>query len=130
MFEPLVLRDDPPPRALVVIRLGSTTLSDEKLTQQCARTHQRWGLHGFSVFEVPDGDYGQLARFAPIVTVRPKLFEADAPDVFEAGFSLIPTQDYPHWTIVCPEPTPAQFAKIRATFRGPLPNPAWSGRLR
>jgi len=129
MFEPLVLRSDPPPQTLVVIRLGSTTLSDEKLAQQCARTFKRWGLHGFSVFEVPGGDYEQLARVAPIVTVRPKLFEADGSDVLDAGFSLISTQDYPHWTVVCPKPTSAQFAKIRDVFRGPLPNPAWTGRL-
>jgi hypothetical protein len=129
MFEPLLLRNDPLPRTLVVIRLGSTTLSDEKLARQCLRTHARWGLHGFSVFEVPDGSYERLAKVAPIVTVRPKLFEANAGEVLDAGFSLFATQDYPHWTVVCPQPTPEQFAKVRAVFQGPVPNPAWSGRL-
>lgn len=129
MFESLLLRSQPTPRTLVVIRLGSTTLSDKKLSEQCARTHGRWGIHGFSVFEVPNGDYEQLARIAPIVTVRPKLFEAHAYALLDAGFPLIATQDHPHWTVVCPEPTAAQFAKVRAVFKGPVPNPVWSGRL-
>ena len=55
-----------------MIRLGERTLEDNKLVDQCARAHGRWGLHGFSVFEVPNGDYQLLARLVPIVTVRPK----------------------------------------------------------
>lgn len=97
MAEPVQLRVAAPPGTIVVIRLGTQTLGDGKLAQQCERTHARWGFHGFSVFEVPDDDYRLLARLVPIVTVRPKLFEARGGDLIEAGFPLIPTADHPHW---------------------------------
>lgn len=48
----------------MLIRLGERTLADDKLAKQCERTFGRWGFHGFSVFEVPDGDHGLLARLA------------------------------------------------------------------
>lgn len=127
MPEPLQLRPAGPPNLVVVIRLGERTLSDEKLAEQCERAHGRWGLHGFSVFEVPDGDYDLLARLVPIVTVRPKLFEASGAELVGAGFPLLPTADHPHWTVVLAEPTSTQFARVRALFDGPKPNPAWAG---
>lgn len=87
----------------------------------------RWGFHGFSVLEVPDGDYGLLARLMPIVAIRPKLFEARGAELVAAGFPLLPTADHPHWTVVLSEPTPAQFARVRPFFDGPKNNPAWAG---
>jgi hypothetical protein len=128
MPEPVQLRPAPAPATIVVIRLGERTLGDEKLSEQCERAFWRWGLHGFSVFEVPNGDYGLLARLVPIVTVRPKLFEAHGAQLLSAGFPLLPTADHPHWTVVLSEPTPAQFTRVRALFDGPKDNPAWSGR--
>lgn len=127
MAEPVRLRDAPPPGTIVVIRLGMRTLEDEKLAEQCVRTHARWGFHGFSVFEVPGDDYRLLARLVPIVTVRPKLFEARGGDLIEAGFPLIPTADHPHWTVVLSDARPAHFARVRTLFEGPKDNPAWSG---
>lgn len=128
MPESLQLRAAPSPATVVVIRLGTRTLEDGSLADQCERTFGRWGLHGFSVFEVPNGDYGLLARLAPIVTVRPKLFEAGGTELLAAGFPLLPTADHPHWTVVLAEPSPSQFARVRALFDGPKDNPAWSGR--
>jgi len=105
--------------------MGTATLDDRKLHEQCERSLLRWGIHGFSVFEVPDGDYEALARLAPIVTVRPKLFEARGEDLLDSGFPLLPTADHPHWTVVLSEATPTQFARVRACFRGPIDNPAY-----
>ena len=127
MPEPLQLRSAPPPATIVVIRLGEQTLGDQKLSEQCERTHGRWGVHGFSVFEVPDNDYQLLGRLVPIVTVRPRLFEALGAELLAAGFPLLPTAQHPHWTVVVSEPTAAQFARVRSLFDGPKPNPAWAG---
>lgn len=128
MPEPLRLRTAQPPDTIVVIRLGARTLGDDKLAEQCERTHARWGFHGFSVFEVPDGDYRLLARLVPIVTVRPKLFEARGAELVDGGFPLLPTADHPHWTVVLSSATPGQFARVRSHFAGPKDNPAWAGR--
>lgn len=110
-----------------MIRLGVQTLGDDKLAEQCSRTTVRWGFPGFSVFEVPDGDYRLLGRLVPIVTVRPKLFEARGADLIEAGFPLLPTGDHPHWTVLLSAARTAQFARVRALFDGPKANPAWRG---
>ncbi len=126
--EPLQLRDQRLPDKLVVIRLGSNTLSDRHLGGQCERTSFRWGFFGFSVFEVPDGDYGRLARLRPFVTQRPLLFEAAGAALLEAGFPLLPTEDYPHWTVVVPTSTSEHFAKVRTLFDGPMDNPVWAGK--
>jgi hypothetical protein len=127
MPEPLQLSTAAPPETIVVIRLGERTLEDDKLVDQCARTHGRWGFHGFSVFEVPNGDCRLLARLVPIVTVRPRLFEARGAALVNAGFPLFPTADHPHWTVVLSEPTRTQFGRVRAHFDGPKQNPASAG---
>jgi hypothetical protein len=127
MPEPLQPRSAPPPTTIVVIRLGEQTLGNQKLSEQCERTHARWGVHGFSVFEVPDNDYQLLARLVPIVTVRPRLFEARGAELLAEGFPLLPTAQHPHWTVVVSEPTAAQFARVRGLFDGPKPNPAFGG---
>ena len=127
MPEPLVLRDQPVPDVLVLIRLGSKTLADDHLRRSCELCHGRWGFWGFSVFEVPGGDYGALVQARPFVAHRRLLFVADGPDLVSAGFSVLPTEEAPHWSVVLSEPTPLQFARVRRHFRGPVENPAWAG---
>lgn len=65
MFEPLALRDEPTPALLVIVRLGANTLTDTHLGRSISECHQRWGIWGFSVLEVPNGDFDQLARLRP-----------------------------------------------------------------
>jgi hypothetical protein len=126
--EPLSLRHQGPATTLVLIRLGARTLDDDRLADQCERTRGRWGFDGFSVFEVPAGDYALLARLVPIVALRPKLYRAEGAALLDAGFPLFPTGDFPHWTVVLSRAARAQFTKVRAQFVGPLDNPAWDGR--
>lgn len=61
-MEALTLRDQSVPGVLVLVRLGSLTLSDPHLSRSVAESHDRWGIWGFSVLEVPGGDYQLLAR--------------------------------------------------------------------
>jgi hypothetical protein len=90
-----------------------------------ANLRQIWG---FSVFEVPDGDYYQLARLRPLVAERRQLLVADGHELAAAGFPLFPTLDFPHWTVVLGDPSPIVFDRVRSHFRGPIQNPAWTGR--
>lgn len=128
MPEPLVLRDEPVPAVLVVVRLGTRTLDDDLLARAAAQTHGRWGMWGFSVLEVPDGDYELLARLRPLVRQRRLLLVADGHQLVDAGLPLLPTLDSPHWTVLLSAPTREQFARARSLFRGPVTNPAWSGQ--
>jgi len=84
---------------------------------------------GFSVFEVPDGDYRLLVRLRPFIATRRRLLLADGPELVAAGFPLLPTLDHPHWTIALSEPSREQFARVRGLFRGPVDNPAWTRDL-
>ena len=127
MFESLNLRDEPVPDLLVVVRLGSNTLLDDHLSRSTAESHARWGIWGFSVLEVPDGDYDQLARMRPIVATRRRLLVAHGADLIAAGFPLLPTLDSPHWTVTFAAPTAESFAAVRRHFDGPIDNPAWAG---
>ncbi len=126
-MEPLSLRDQLVPDLLVVVRLGSITLADEALRKSVAETHDRWGIWGFSVLEVPNGDYQLLARLRPIVATRRLLLVAKGHDLIAAGFPLLPTLDHPHWTVVLSEPSIGQFEHVRRLFHGPIENPAWTG---
>jgi hypothetical protein len=126
--EPLTLRDEPVPELLVVVRLGSVTLADDALRRSVAESHERWGLWGFSVLEVPGGDYGLLARLRPIVATRRLLLLAEGSALVAAGFPLLPTLDHPHWTVVLSAPSVEQFDGVRRVFQGPIENPAWTGR--
>lgn len=127
-MEPLTLRDEEVPDLLVVVRLGSVTLADDALHKTVTESHARWGVWGFSVLEVPNGDYQLLARLRPIVTTRRLLLFAEGRELVEAGFPLLPTLDHPHWTVVLSAPSAEQFDAVRRVFHGPIENPAWTGR--
>ncbi|MGH8905931.1 MAG: hypothetical protein ACRD0K_05335 [Egibacteraceae bacterium] len=129
-MDPLNLRDQVVPDVLVVVRLGANTLLNGHLEKSTSECRARWGIWGFSVLEVPGGDYGQLVRLRPVVAERRLLLVANGPELISAGFPLLPTLDHPHWTVVISEPTPEQFGHVRALFHGPIENPAWSGRGR
>jgi hypothetical protein len=125
--EPLQLREVPPPSTLVLIRFGRTTLADDKLRQNCEMTFARWGLHGFSVFELPEGDYERLGRLVPLIFDRKWILEAAGSELLADGFPLLPTREHPHWTVVLAEPTLDQFARVRRHFSEPKLNPIWAG---
>jgi len=124
----VVVRDAAVPDTLVVLRMGSNTLSDRALAQACERGYAVMGLHAFSVFEIPGHDYTELARLEPILITRPKVLEASGPELVAAGFALLPTGRFPHWSVVLSEPTVEQFGRVRSHFRGPIDNPTWTGR--
>jgi hypothetical protein len=125
--EALQLREAPPPNTLVLVRFGRTTLADEKLRQTCEVTFARWGLYGFSVFELPGGSYENLGRLVPLLFERRWVLEAAGSQLLEDGFPLLPTRDHPHWTVVLSDPTPAHFARVRRHFSEPTLNPIWAG---
>jgi hypothetical protein len=124
--EPLILRDQSLPEILIVVRLGAQTLRDEHLERSAAECHGRWGIWGFSVLEVPYGDYRRLARLRPVVARRRLLFLADGAGVVAAGFPLLPTLDHPHWRLTMSEVSTRQFERVRGVFQGPVENPAWA----
>jgi hypothetical protein len=130
--EPLILRETGKENAdvVVVVRLGTRTLDDDHLERATAEAHGRWGIWGFSVLEVPGGDYRQLVRLRPFVATRRLLYQASAADLVTAGFPVLPTLDHPHWTVELSAPTPVQFALVRGHFQGPVQNPGWTAPVR
>lgn len=113
------------PRNLVLIREGVNTLTDEALSQACRRAHELTGIRGFSVLELPAGGFEALARLRPLLRVRRSLRTADGHALAAAGFPLLPTWDYPHWSVIVSEADPEQFARVRALFSEPIPNPVF-----
>lgn len=105
-------------------------MEDDLLLRSVEQCHDRWGIWGLSVFEVPDGDYEQLARLRPIVAERRQLLVADAAALVDDGFPLLPTLDSPHWTVVLAAATAAQFGRVRGHFEGPIANPSYRARSR
>ena len=130
MFEPLTLRDEQPPELIVVVRLGVKTLDDTHLVRSIEECHFRWGIWGFSVLEVPNGDFSLLARLRPIIAERKQLMVAEGRKLVEAGFPLLPTLDSPHWTVALSSPEPAQLERVRELFVGPIENPTYNGGTR
>lgn len=105
-----------------------TTLSDGRLIDACERTHARWGVWGFSVLEVPDGvDFERLGRLRPELRQRRQFLVADGRKLVAGGFPLLPTLDFPHWTVQLAEATVDKFVQVRSHFSGPQPNPAFAG---
>lgn len=78
------------------------------------RAYAAMGVHAFSVFEIPNHDYQELATLEPILITRPKVLEASGPGLVAAGFTLLPTGRFPHWSVVVSEPTSTQFDRVRA----------------
>ena len=125
-MESIKLRDTAIPNQLVVVRLGTVTLADDRLHAACDRCFHRWGFYGFSVLEVPEGDdFDLLARLRPEVGERRQFLIADGHKLLAEGFPLLPTLDFPHWSVVVAEPTAVLFERVRTVFRGPVANPAY-----
>jgi hypothetical protein len=112
----------------VLIRLGRNTLTDRHLQAVSEDAFDKWGLFGFSTFGLGDGGYPELARFVPLVPYRQWVMEARTDDLIADGFPLLPSNDYPHWTVVLSEPSPTQFARVRRHFSEAMRNPVWVGR--
>jgi hypothetical protein len=80
------------------------------------------------VLEVPDGDdFERLARLRPEVAERRQVLVANGRSVVADGFPLLPTLDYPHWTVQVSEMSAARFERVRSHFSGPVANPAFRG---
>lgn len=84
------IRGGDPPARLLLVREGVNTLTDEALLQSCERAHQHLGFRGFSVLEVPDGGYEELARLRPVFRMRRRFMLAEGHDLLAAGFGLSP----------------------------------------
>ena len=121
------LRAEAVPERLVVLRMGVNTLNDVALGRTCADAYDEWGIHAFSVLELPDGDWERLAAVMPVVRKRPKAMEASGSALLSDGFPLLPTRGRLHRSVVLSEPTPAQFDRVRRHFRGPIDIPVWEG---
>jgi len=88
-------------------------MADQRLTEACQRCHERWGIWGFSVLEVPDGDnFSLLARMRPELTLRRQLLIADGSTLVANGFPLLSTLSYPHWTVQLAQPDGGTFARV------------------
>ena len=85
----------------------STLMQNERLEADCKATFNRWRLFGSSVLGLGDGGYPALARYVPILPERQWVMGARTSDLLDDGFSLLGTNDHPHWTIVFAEPTAA-----------------------
>lgn len=124
--EPLMLRDEAVVPGLVVVRLGAVTLSGQHLRRSVEECHARWGIWGFSVLEVPDGDFSRGWRGCD--RSRQSVDRCSSPMALSSlptGSRLLPTLDSPHWTVALSAPTPAFFERVRGHFRGPIANPAY-----
>jgi hypothetical protein len=86
------------------------------------------------VLGLGDGGYPALARYVPILPERQWVMGARTSDLLDDGFSLLGTNDHPHWTIVFAEPTAAHFVRARRHFsqsiQGGLFASGWDGRFR
>lgn len=77
MPDPLVLRDEPVPKRLVLLQMGVNTLNDLALARTCPDAYDEWGIHAFSVLELPDDDWELLASVMPIVKRRQAIRKYD-----------------------------------------------------
>lgn len=128
-IELLQLREVPLPRSVVMVRLGSTTLDDERMAESCEDTLEKWGFFGFSVLELPPGGFDELARLSPILRGRRRVLIADSAKLLRDRFPLFPTGPYPHWTVVLSDSTQEQFSRVRSHF-SEQDNPSYERRER
>lgn len=116
------------PAHLVLIREGVNTLTDIALATACERAHELTGIYGFSVLELPPGGYEALARLRPLLRIRRQLRTANGHALMAAGFALLPTWEYPHWSVIVSNPGPRQFSHVRSLFSQAIPNPTYQPR--
>jgi hypothetical protein len=129
MVKSVTLRDSDVPAKLVVLRMGSNTLSDNSMAQACERAYAAMGVHAFPVFEIPNHDYQELATLEPILITRPKVLEASGPGLVAAGFTLLPTAGFRtgRWSSRSRR-RPSSPGCASTSSHGPVDNPIWTRR--
>lgn len=128
MPEPVQLRGTPPGSPLLVVRGGVNALDDEIVRRAATLTRAKWGLDGISVFEVPNGDFGELCTRVTAMSERPRIRTAFASAVRHAGFPLLDTAGPLHWTIVLPDVEHETLDRLRSVFSPPHDNPGFRRR--
>jgi hypothetical protein len=115
-----------PDDAVVVVRGGEHSLEDANLERSVADCWNSYGFFGLSVFADPaSGDLAELARQTPLARRR-LIRTARVGTLRQAGFEVMPTFKNPyHFSIVMPDAVALTFARMRACFGPPVPNPGF-----
>ena len=124
----VVVRDAGVPETLVVLRMGSNTLSDNALAQACERAYAAMGLHAFSVFEIrttimPSSRDSSRSWSRARRCSRPRV-----PSLWPPGSRCCRRGGSPIGLWFSRSRQRISFARVRSHFHGPIDNPIWTGR--
>ena len=126
--EPVQLRGTPAGSPLLVVQGGVNALDDDIVRRAAGLTRAKWGFDGISVFEVPNGDFGELCALVTAMAERPRIRTAFASAVRHAGFPLLDTVGPLHWTTALPDIEAETLERLRGVFSQPHDNPGFRRR--
>lgn len=119
--------DVPPADAVIVVRGGEHSLSDDILRATAEANFEMFGFWALSVFLAPDDDLVRLSQEIVAIRRRRTVRTARCGDLRAAGFPLLDTTRHAlHFSIVLAELTGQTFDRLRACFSGPTPNPGYA----
>lgn len=124
---PDVLRDEQPPDdLLLLVRGGANSLNDATLDRAVGDCREQHGFFGVSVFAAPGDELLALSRSNLAIRRRNQFRTARCGALRAAGFEVAATFTNPgHYSVVCPDATPEQFAALRSCFSPPMDNPGF-----
>jgi hypothetical protein len=115
--EPLVVRDQPPLLSTTVVVRGGA-MARPSVSASAATNMADYGYYGISVF-ARDGVAAKDIWESTIEIAAPKYQKvrtATVGSILEAGFSLLPTWDEPHFDVVLPNLSDSTFAELERVF--------------
>lgn len=127
-MDSVILRDESPPDdAIVIIRGG--LMAFESVRRSAEVSMELYGFYGMSVFAAEGVTVEALVRStSELAPQRYRQLRASTAGVLRAsGFTLIPTQDRPHFDVVLADLENQTLERLGRCFGEPFPNPTGGG---
>lgn len=113
--------EQPPDDAAVVLRAG--LMSAANVHRAAHRTFDLYGLYGISVEGVIDMSVHDAARTSERIARYRQIRLSTFGRTRSAGFALLATFDYPHFTLVLPDLSELTLTRLDRCFDPPIPTP-------
>lgn len=127
MTERLPLRDDEPPAdATIIVRAGMMEVGS--VARAVARSFDRYAVLGVSVEAALHASVLETCQRSVRLSPYRRIRLTTVARIITNGFSLLPTFDEPHFTLVVPDDDDVTLARLIRTFGEPIPNPGFDAR--
>lgn len=116
---------EPPADATVIIRAG--VMETGSITRALSRSFDRYAVFGLSVEGALGTSILETCQHSPRLAPYRRIRLTTVERIRSSGFTLLPTFELPHFTLVVPDTSEQTLARLNQTFDPAIANPGFDG---